>query len=278
MTTKSWLFSLLVFISAAASAQLALADEVAPAFAEDEKAATAGARSAASPLPMVVRQSMPGFYKQIVRWQRTAGKQAIVRGWYANGQLAVEAHMLQQQLHGSWHTWYANGSRRDAGSFKKGKPHGEWRGWYASGPLHWLRHFDANKHQAVQIARQQRNPKLNFHPTAVQPAATDFLAAADIMAMPAAAQAELPFVECLAHGLAENYFENGQVADAGHYTQGLKEGAWSHYNAQQYLLQSGYYLHGQRHGAWKYFQPDGKVTALAEYRHGQLQYQKAYQR
>lgn len=277
MTPRSWLLSVLLFISVASFAQMALTDEAVPAFADEERTATAGAQSAASPLPIAVRQSMPTFLKQVVRWQRTAGRQAIVRGWYANGQLAVEAHMQQQLLHGSWHTWYASGSRRDAGSFKKGKPHGEWRGWYASGTLHWLRQFDASKHQAVQIARQQRNPKLNFHPTSVQKAPSDFLEAAVIMTMPAA-QAELPFVECLAHGLAESYFENGQLADAGHYAQGLKEGAWSHYNAQHQMLQSGYYLHGQRHGAWKYYQPDGKLKTLAEYRHGQLQYQKAYLR
>jgi antitoxin component YwqK of YwqJK toxin-antitoxin module len=256
---------------------MALTDEGAPTFADEEITIAAGATSAANPLPIAVRQSMPNFLKQVVRWQRTPGRQAIVRGWYANGQLAVEAHVQQHVLHGSWHTWYANGSRRDAGSFYKGKPHGEWRGWYASGVLHWLRHFDAGKHQAVQIARQQRNPKLNFHPTSVQKSPSDFLEAAVIMSMPAA-QAELPFVECLAHGLAENYFENGQLADAGTYAQGLKEGAWSHYNAQHQVLQSGYYLHGQRHGAWKYYHPDGKLKTLADYRHGRLQYQKAYLR
>ncbi|MCU0335014.1 MAG: hypothetical protein MUF62_08170 [Chitinophagaceae bacterium] len=256
---------------------MALADEALPAFADEEKAANAGAQAAASPLPAAVRQSMPAFYKQVVRWQRTAGKQAVVRGWYANGQLALEANMQHQQLQGKWQTWYANGSRRDAGSFKKGKPHGEWRGWYASGPLHWLRHFDANKQQAVQIARQQRNPKLNFHPTSVQAAPAEFLAAASVMALPAAAHTELPFAECLAHGLAENYFENGQVADSGYYSQGLREGVWSHYNAQRLMLQSGYYLHGQRHGAWKQYQPNGALKTLAEYRHGQLHFQKAYQ-
>ena len=229
----------------------------------------------------------PTLIQQVVRWQKAPfGRHAsIVTGWYANGQKALTVTMRQQHLHGNWQSWYSNGQHRDSGRLEHNQPDGLWKLWHANGQLRSVRMFDANKHNMIQLALRQQNPKLSFQPIATQLLSnpgqlqrhTRANAVLPAMAGEATAPA-LPFIAGLPHGVVEDYFANGQPVIIGHYNSGLKEGHWQYFGENGQLTASGYYWQGQRHGAWKVYAVNGQLKLLQEYAHGHLVYSKQYHR
>ena len=229
----------------------------------------------------------PSLMKQVVRWQKAPfGRHAsIVTGWYANGQKALTVTMRQQHLHGNWQSWYSNGQHRDSGRLEHNQPDGMWKLWHANGQLRSVRIYNANKHDMIQLALRQQNPKLTFQPLAVQslkhPEQLHRHTRANAV-LPAMAGEEtapdLPFTAGLPHGVVEDYFANGQPVIVGQYNTGLKEGPWQYFAANGQLSASGYYWQGHRHGAWKVYTENGKLKLLQEYVHGRLVHSKQYHR
>ncbi len=222
--------------------------------------------------------------QQVARWKKEpfGRHSSIVTGWYSNGQKAVTVTLRQQQMNGNWQTWYSNGQHRDSGRLINNLPDGVWKLWHPNGQLRSIRHYNAQKYEMMQVALRQQNPKLTFHPLAMQSHKqpevfqrhTRTSAVLPVMVGETTAP-ELPFAAGLPHGVVADYNQQGASLIAGHYHQGLKEGFWQYYN-EDGLMASGYYWQGQRHGAWKIFGHGGKMRMMQEYQHGKLVFSKKY--
>lgn len=219
-----------------------------------------------------------GLSARISQWEVIGRKDRQVKGWYANGQLAVTFAHKSGHLNGRWQTWYENGRTKEDGHFKNGYPDGNWKFWYESGVVRSERNFSASKMQSMNIASRQRNPKLQFVPsTGTEPSSKEATSFNPIIyeATHGGFHFEMPFRKAVHEGDFVLYAEDGRVVERGKFSNGLRDGQWLYHNRHDNTTISGYYSNGIKHGPWKAMLGDNMLR-LEEYREGVLLHRKQY--
>ena len=233
-----------------------------------------------APLPPGLAGS--GWQAQITRWEVEEDRDKTVKGWYANGQLAVQYQMKHQQLHGTWKTWFDNGQPRDEGSFRNNHPHGPWKVWYPNGRVRAEMRYDGLAQASASLALRQKNPKLSFKPISTlalqQPEVFEqaLQAGGRLHSWNTEPVHHLPFQGGLLNGMQTEYFSNGLPAERTEFEDGLKHGRWESWSPEGILRSSGHYQHGVKHGAWQQFDARGSLVSLQEFRNGRMVFEKRY--
>lgn len=241
---------------------------------------TAAGMEEQAPLPPGLAAS--GWQRQITRWEVEEDNYKTVKGWYGNGQQAVEYQMKHRHLHGSWKTWFDNGQPRDEGSFRDDHPHGAWKVWYPNGTLRAEMRYDGLAQESATLALRQKNPKLSFQPITTlalqQPELFEqaLQAGGRLQSEHGETIHHLPFQGGLLTGQQTEYFANGHPALRTEFEQGLKHGRWESWSPEGTLRSSGHYHHGIKHGAWQLFDTRGNLLSLQEFRNGRMVFEKHY--
>ena len=72
-------------------------------------------------------------------------------------------------------------------------------------------------------------------------------------------------------GRSTRWFDNGFVAEDGHYLEGARQGRWTTRWRRSGRLQSeGEYRGGEKQGAWRFFNKKGQVKEEALFKMGRL--------
>lgn len=197
------------------------------------------------------------------------------------------------QLNGEWTSWFNNRNVCDSGLLVNDVADGTWKGWYANGNPKYILHFSAKKLNELK-SELLRKPKIKYfilssmaasdasrhydarllfgHKTSSNPA----ILLSRQVNLPGYSNETLknivnentsgesngfyaaPFTEGLLHGPFTSFYPNGKIKQTGLYLNGLREGIWEEFNAQNEKA-VGTYKHGYRNGEWRYYSPGGKL-------------------
>ena len=70
------------------------------------------------------------------------------------------------------------------------------------------------------------------------------------------------------HGPYQEFYEDGTVASAGQYEDGLAQGHWRDYHENGQLAADGYFVDGAEDGVWQFWTAKGKEEETVIYRDG----------
>ncbi|MCA9404036.1 MAG: ankyrin repeat domain-containing protein [Candidatus Omnitrophica bacterium] len=190
----------------------------------------------------------------------------IRRTYYANGQLAEEYRLKDDEPYGPAKVWHENGQLRSEATFADGKHQGEVRVYYANGNLF-----------AIHQVRNGLKHGLNqwFYPDGTLKSYEMY--ADNLQHGPGkfyyqdgTLKEESTFFEGKLHGPSKFYHPNGNLAETRTYSNGSTTGEHIWYKEDGTLWTRQQYKAAKRNGRCLWYYPDGKLSQEAEYKMGEL--------
>lgn len=233
------------------------------------------------------------FPDKIIREKKKSGRNGLYVELNSKGDTQFVVQYKKGQLNGEWTSWFNNRIVCDSGLLVNDVADGTWKGWYANGNPRYILHFSAKKLNELK-SELLRKPKIKYFMLSSMDASNasrhydarllfghkttsgQSLLLSRQVNLPGYSNETLknivnentssevngfyaaPFTEGLLHGPFTSFYPNGKIKQTGLYLNGLREGIWEEFNAQN-EKSVGTYKHGYRNGEWRYYSPKGKL-------------------